>query len=97
MKVDWKTLCIAMISSIVITTLFGLLLTTVIFPHSPWDCYSPSSKISMTFAEASNPTFNIHYVPLSQIIIGAFLIGVVLTLIIYFAIILYKKQKGKNT
>jgi hypothetical protein len=97
MKVDWKTLCIAMISSIVITTLFGLLLTTVIFPHSPWDCYSPSSKISVTFAEACNPTFNIHYVPLSQVIMGAFLIGAVLTMILYSVIILYKKQNGKNT
>jgi hypothetical protein len=85
-----------MISSIVITTLFGLMLTTVIFPHSPWDCYSPSSKSSVTFAEAYNPTFNIHYVPLSHVIMGAFLIGTVLTMIIYFVNILYKKQKEKN-
>jgi hypothetical protein len=97
MKIDWKTLCLAMITSIIITTLIGLLLSMVIYPHSPWDTISPSSRTSVTFAEACNPTFNIHYIPLSQIIMGAFLIGTGLTGISYFVISLYNKRKGKNT
>ncbi|MCX6670912.1 MAG: hypothetical protein NTX92_03195 [Euryarchaeota archaeon] len=97
MKIDWKTLCLAMITSIIITTLIGLLLSMVIYPHSPWDTISPSSRSSVIFAEACNPTFNIHYIPLSQIIMGAFLIGTALTLIFYFVISLYNKRKGKNT
>jgi hypothetical protein len=97
MKVDWKTLSLSMIASIIITTLLGLLLTTVIYLHSPWDCYSLSSKSSVTFAESCNPTFNIHYVPLNMVIVGAFLIGTGLTGISYFGISLYKKRNEKNT
>lgn len=86
-----------MLTSIIITTLIGLLLSMVIYPHSPWDAISPSSRTSVTIAETCNPTFNIHYVPLSQIIMGAFLIGTGLTVISYFAISLYTKRKGRNT
>jgi ABC-type antimicrobial peptide transport system permease subunit len=96
MKVDWKTLSLGMITSIIVTTLFGLLLSTVIYPHGPWDSIYQSSHTAITFAEAGNPGFNIHFVPLWMVIMGALLIVTVLTAIFYFFISLYNKRKEKN-
>lgn len=96
MKFDWKTLSIGMITSIIITALFGLLLSTVIYPHSPWDWISQPSHTAVTFAETGNPGFNIHFVPLWMVIMGALLIVTVLTAIFYFFISLYNKRKEKN-
>lgn len=96
MRIDWKALCIAMMTSIVVTTVLGLLLSIVIFPQSPWECFTPSAKSSITIAQSGSSGFNIHYVPLSQVIMGAFLIGTMLTFLFYFVLILSKKRKGKN-
>jgi hypothetical protein len=96
MRIDWKLLSLSMIASILITTILGLLLSLVIYPHGPWDTMSPSSKTAITIGEACNPVFNIHYVPLPQIILGAFLLGTSLTVICYFILSLFTKEKGKN-
>ena len=96
MKIDWKVLCIAMMTAIVVTTGLGLLLSTVIYPQSPWECFTPSPKSSVTIAQSGPSGFNIHYIPLSQVIMGAFLIGTMLTLLFYFVLMLYKKRKAKN-
>lgn len=94
MKIYWKFLSLSMIASILITTILGLVLSLVIYPHSPWDSASLSTKSTMTFAESCNPVFNIHYIPLPQIIIGAFLLGTSLTVLFYFILSLF--SKGKN-
>ncbi len=96
MKINWKFLSLSMIASIFITTILGFVLSMVIYPRSPWDSVSPSAKSSVTFAESYNPVFNIHYIPLPHIILGAFLLGASLTLLIYFILSLFTKEKGKN-
>jgi len=96
MKVDWKALCTTMITSIIVTTVLGLLLSMVIYPQSSWECFTPSVKSSVTIAQSGSPGFNIHYVPLSQVIMGAVFIGIMLTFLFYFVLFLYKKRKGKN-
>lgn len=96
MNIDGKALCIALISSIVVTTALSLVLSLVVYPHSPWEGYQPSAKSSLTIAQAGTSGFNIHYVPLSQIIMGAFLIGCILTLLLYGVLILLKKRREKK-
>ncbi|MBN1280983.1 MAG: hypothetical protein JXA00_04975 [Candidatus Thermoplasmatota archaeon] len=53
-----------MIAAIQVTTGSGLLLSTVVYPHRSWDVISQSSHSAVIFAEAQNPGFTIHFLPL---------------------------------
>jgi hypothetical protein len=56
-----------MIATILVTTVFDIFLSIVVFPETPWDeifNQSQNNKSSITFAEGCGFSFNIHFLPL---------------------------------
>jgi hypothetical protein len=88
MKIDWKNLSIAMIISIIVTVVSGLILSlsNIIMPKT----HSPSGNIPYTIVEA-NP--NIFWLYLSSAIVIELTCILVLTLIFYFLIGYLSKKK----
>ena len=98
MKIDWKTLSFAMISSVIVTVVAGLILSLsnilLAYPDlfEYYQSLSPyGSNVAMTIAQAgAGPPFVLHL----WAIIGTGLICiVVLTTVLYFVIGWLKKRK----
>ena len=98
MKIDWKTLSFAMISSVIVTGIAGLILSlsNIILAYPDlfeyYQSLSPyGSKIAMTIAQSGyGPPYVLH---LWVIILIGLICIVVLTLVFYFVIGYLRKRK----
>ncbi len=94
MKIDWKTLSLAIITAIIVTAIFGLILSTVIYPEIPWEEIFQSSPGTVTFAEGTG--LNVHFLPLWVLIVGNLILIAVLTALFYFLISYVNKRREKK-
>jgi len=97
MKIDWKTLCLANIFSIIITGVSGLILTLSNIIRGYPTAYESLSenlydnKVSITIANTGNgPPY---YFTLSTVIGIGLICITILTIVLYFIISLWKKRK----
>jgi hypothetical protein len=99
MKIDWKTFSFAIVASIIVTAIFGIILSTILYPEIPWEKIFNQLKnnhTSITFAEGTGFSLNVHFIPLWILIIVHLLVVAVLTIVFYFLIQYRNKQKEKN-